>query len=485
MPHLGGNNGGYPGADRSASPMQIASADAPGVWLQAFAPQYLALDCTAAVQRAVQASPRALHLNVQSWPGWNTGQEFRLDVWCNVDAVHAVQQVTGVQTTHGNGDTMITFAEVNPLVTNPTPLGSDLNAARANMDNPNEVRYRIYRSSSPIDATTVLTAELVDEIAPMSGWNWTFTPSDWNSATIPTLPVANLTPSAPGTGIYVRRAQTAQAVYYAVSRSVNGEEDLSSWTTSQNCSGAAVAESTGTGMVLEWKTTTPGSFDFVNNPTMHYYAKWECPPNYNIPSYAHNYLVAVPPNLANPCPVDVALHCWGGSYEGGYDWWYEAESGGLLVATNEIPYDWWVAFHENAGRLRPWTNVDGNGGGVCRSFSQNRIWSFCQGFVATHWNVDPNHTFVSGGSMGGSGSCMWGIRAGDKFSYIDRLGGRTHPAADADVRGFVRAGLRPGVVGLSLREHGPERLGLLGRQPVAAITRFQRYAVRVLLQRQE
>ena len=150
---------------------------------------------------------------------------------------------------HRDGDTMLTFAEVNPPVTNPTPTLSDLQTAQSAMDSPNEVRYRIYRSSSPIDAVTVRTAELVDEIKPMSGWNWTITTTN----VIPTLPVDDMTASAVGTGIYVRRAKAGQSAYYAVSRAVNGEEDLSLWVPNQNSLAASVAESIGTGMVLKYK----------------------------------------------------------------------------------------------------------------------------------------------------------------------------------------------------------------------------------------
>ena len=42
----------------------------------------------------------------------------------------------------------------------------------------------------------------------------------------------------------------------------------------------------------------------------------------------------------------IHLHCWGGSLNGGYGWWYQAEQGHLLIASNQIPYDWWTGYHE-------------------------------------------------------------------------------------------------------------------------------------------
>ena len=178
-----------------------------------------------------------------------------------------------------------------------------------------------------------------------------------------------MTPSAPGTGIYVRRAQSEGTAYYAVSRVVNGEEDLSVWTPNVNSLAAPVTEAPGTGMVLQYAEVSAAEWLYVNNVTRKYFVKWECPPNWNVPSFVHNYLVAVPGVIANPCPVAVGLHGWGGTMDVGFAYWLEANHGGLFVATNQDPYDWWTAFHENRGTIRPWTNVEGNGGGVCRNYT--------------------------------------------------------------------------------------------------------------------
>ena len=89
-----------------------------------------------------------------------------------------------------------------------------------------------------------------------------------------------------GTGIYVRRAKAGQSAYYAVSRAVNGEEDLSLWVPNANSLAASVAESAGTGMVLQYKQVVSAEWQFVNNVTRNYFVQWECPPNWNTPSFA-------------------------------------------------------------------------------------------------------------------------------------------------------------------------------------------------------
>ena len=424
VPHLSGNSGSSM-SPRANAAMKIESNDAPGVWLQAAGPRYTTIDCTAAVQRAM-ADTRTLRLNVVSWPQWNSGQIIRLDVWCDQPPVHSVQQVTSLAGAHRTGDTMLTFTEVEqPIRTSPI-TGPGYDTAMNTINASNEIRYRIYRHSTPIDATTIRTAELVDEINPLSCWNTTYDQQDWNTRVIPTLPIADMTQAAPGTGIYVHRVPTAGPAYYAVSRTVDGEEDLSNWIQGFNTLGSAVAESLGTGMVLQWQQVGPVTFKYIDNCMKYYFVKWECPPNYNVPSMVHNYLVAVPPTAADPRPVMVGLHEWGGSME--TTPWLESGSGSLLVTTNQVPYDWWTAFHENSGTLRPFTDLEGNGGGRVRPYSENRIWSFVSGFVSGRWNVNFNRVIVGGGSMGGSGASLWGMRANDKFAYISSQVGVHIPA---------------------------------------------------------
>ncbi len=193
---------------------------------------------------------------------------------------------------------------------------------------------------------------------------------------------------------------------------VDGQEDLSTFT-SGNALQSAVAESTGTGAVVLQSVQTPGDFMYVSNPTLKYYTRWECPPTYNLPNTPLDYLLAIPPTTVSPRPIDVALHCWGGSLNGGYGWWYNAESGYLMVATNQVPYDWWTGSHENYG------TADSFSIGQIYNYQQQRIVSFIENFVKTQFTVDSNRIMLSGVSMGGSGTSMWGVRSASYFSYTN------------------------------------------------------------------
>jgi len=358
-------------------------------------------------------------LNIVSFSGFNPTDEVRVDVWCDQPSVNSIGAVTGTGARHAAGDTMVTFTEHAPFLANPDATAGDYKAALANTDSPDAVRYRIYRSTSPISATSIRTAELVDEIRPMSNWSLFYYNGTENDASpCIRLPVDNEVLAEADQGIYVRRAQGAATAYYAVSKAVNGEEELSSWSVGGNATGA-VSESSGTGMVLLRTRQTNVSFQYVNNADLYYYVRWECPPYYNRPSTAWDYLVGVPPTSVDPRPVDIALHCWGGTLNSGYGWWYEAEQGALIVATNMSPYDWWTAFHDNYGTIKPFTEVDGSGGGRVRNYAAKRILSFLNDFVKAEHNVDDDRVFVTGSSMGGSGCLMWGARTPEVFAYTN------------------------------------------------------------------
>jgi hypothetical protein len=237
--------------------------------------------------------------------------------------------------------------------------------------------------------------------------------------------VANLTIAAPGTGIYVNRFRGAAPAnaYYLVSRMVNGQEDLSTLTIGANATGA-VAESTGPGMVLERARENDASHYYIDHATRHYYVRWEAPPTCNLPSTPFDYLVCEPPPTArvSPAPVSLALHCWGGSLNGGYLWWYDAMKGALHVSTNQYPYDWWTAYNENYGTLKPFAT------GTVQPFTQARLLSFLYDFVDPTFRIDRNKVLLHGMSMGGSGASMWGIRSGHIFSGIISMVGVHIPA---------------------------------------------------------
>jgi len=378
---------------------------------------------------------KQLILDVVSFAGFSFSQGVRFDITCDqaLPTGHSVDPVQDITVVHRDGDTMVTFGEPPALLTDPNATVADYEAAEPAFDSPNSLRYRIYRHTEPIDATTIRSAELVDEIAPLSNWNPYYYGVYWrndDASIVPRLPVDDGILSQPDQAIYVHRSSEQADAYYAVSYVIDGEEDLTNWVVGENVSTAPVPEAPGTGMVLlrQHVHYGDGPNDYwqyvganMEGPDLYYYNRWDAPPYYNMPSSAFDYLVAVPPEQyqVDPSPVDVALHCWGANLNGGYGWWYEAENGALLVSTNMQPYDWWTASHDNGGTIRPFTDVDGNGGGRVSDYPADRILSFLDGFVKENWSVDDDRVLVTGNSMGGAGAIMWGARAADQFAYAN------------------------------------------------------------------
>ena len=432
----GGNTGEYPESTWSYQDLQVEADDAPGVWLETVGPRHMQLDVTDAVQRAFNGNnpTRQVTLNVVSFAWFDFSDGVRVDVWCDQPAADPIAPITGMDVLFRDGDTMITFVEDPVYLADPAATVGDYAAAHATMDDVHEVRYRIYRHTVPIDEQTIHDAELVDEIEPMSAWNPQFYAFTWTGNTgdpCPRLPVDDGVIADVDTGIYVRRADASvAAAYYAVSRAVDGAEELTSFTDLANTNATGVAESVGNGMVLlrEEVPYIGNDYQYEAFDSMYYYVRWEAPPTFNLPSQPADYLVVVPDDQVDPRPVALNLHEWGGRLDDTSMWWMEADAGALWVSTNQILVHWWSAFHDNLWTIRPFPDVDGNGGGVVDNYPQQRLNSFVDDFVASRWNIDEERVSLAGGSMGGSGTILWGVREPERFAWLHSWVGVAVPA---------------------------------------------------------
>lgn len=377
-------------------------------------PRFRSFDVTEAVAGAVKSGAGKVAFDVVSLAGYQP-KDTRLDVTATVKPKNDIPRVTGIKTRHNAGQTFVTWREVDPPVTAEDITFREWKAVRKKMqETPRQIRYRIYRSSRPIDANTIRDAELVDEVGPLTCWNTDYygiSPKDEDKL-LRYAVEDRKPPVAPGTGIYVHNPQQAGRAYYAVSAAVNGEEDLTGFD-GGNATDEPVRETVGQGIPVLQRVEKPQKpFHYVEGKTvLHYIVRWEAPPNCNLPSTPYDYLVAVPPKFKEPLPVGLHLHCWGGSLNGGYGWWYNAAQGAILVATNQIPYDWWTGYHENLNTWKSWSE------GVVHDYSQQRILSFVK-WLGTKRRLDPNRMFTAGSSMGGSGSPNFGIRHADRIAWV-------------------------------------------------------------------
>jgi pimeloyl-ACP methyl ester carboxylesterase len=331
-------------------------------------------------------------------------------------AAAADQQASQLRAVHRAGQTFLTWQEVDPPVKQDAIAVEELNKLRQGIDDAKKVRYRIYRSAERIASLAGLKP--VAEVPPLSCWNADFYGDPWSKK--PALRYVieeGRQPLAPGTGLCVLNPERSGPAWYAVTLVVDGQENPQLGP--GNALATPVDETVGQGVPVLQRTERPEEFSYVKNPTLHYFVRWESPPNCAAEGKPIDYLVAFPPNPAKPAPVGIHLHCWGGSLNGGYGWWYQAEQGHLLLASNQIPYDWWTGYHEAYWQTRGMdagTKREAWEKGVVRAYSQQRMLSFLD-WVATKWPVDLTRTHVAGNSMGGSGSPMFAIRHPERIAW--------------------------------------------------------------------
>jgi pimeloyl-ACP methyl ester carboxylesterase len=333
-------------------------------------------------------------------------------------AVAAAQQkqASGLTARHQAGQTMLAWQEVDSPVTQATIAAVKLREIRRDMDKEHKVRYRIYRSAQPI--TSLEGLRPIAEVPPLTCWN-----IDYYGDLRPEQPALRYvieegrenvpgSPVPPGTGLWAHNPSRAGPAYYAVTLSIDGRENTALGP--GNVLAAPLAETVGLGVPVLQRIEKPKEWQYVVGPTLYYFVRWESPPNCAVAGKPFDYVVGIPPKPAKPAPVGIHLHCWGGNLNGGYGWWYGAEQGHILVASNQIPYDWWTGYHElywqGPAKEDAWK------AGVVHPYSQLRMLSFLD-WVATRWDVDLKRTHVAGSSMGGSGAPMFAIRYPERIAW--------------------------------------------------------------------
>ena len=94
----------------------------------------------------------------------------------------------------------------------------------------------------------------------------------------------------------------------------NGQENTV--VTTGNSTQKSLDETEGQGVPVLQRVVKPESFNYIDKPELHYYVRWEGPPNSSVENKPFDYLVAIPPDVsAKPTPVGLHLHCWGGSLD--------------------------------------------------------------------------------------------------------------------------------------------------------------------------
>ena len=328
----------------------------------------------------------------------------------------AAEQATEIRAFHRSGQTFLTWKEV---ATEQLPQALSVPETIRLKEHRLKslgISYRVYRSAQPITSLEDLAP--LAEVPSLSSWNTDFYgkyPKKQPQAFRYVIKEGD-EPLSSNAGLYVHNPETPGTAYYAVTAIIGGQENRALH--SGNVTAKPVQEEVGRGVPVLQRVETPKKFIFVKGAiSLHYYVRWENPPHTSLMGKPFDYLVAVPPMLADPAPVGLHLHSWGGSLTKGLGWWHNAEKGALLVSTNQIPYDWWTGYHERYFSGLSLRDAASWQQGIIRPYTQQRVLSFLD-WVATKWNVDRTRVFVAGRSMGGSGSAMLGIRHPERFAWV-------------------------------------------------------------------
>jgi hypothetical protein len=418
----------------------VVPADRPEEPLTLRPPAYKVLDATEPVARAVGGGKKAVTFLFKSGRHWQADKTRLTVSFTGGTARRDLPRPAGLAARHRDGQTLLTWADVDPPTKTDAITIREWRELRKALAKKPAVRYHVYRSDRPLSSATVAEAELVRRVGRLSCWNRPYYGVHGRYDKALDVKLFRYVvdegkgPVPPGTAIAAynpppvyenpdapeaERKEKAQRAYYGVTAAVNGEEDFS-----KIAAVGPVEETSGDGPFVLQRTLTDQTFQYVKKVTLRYYVRWEGPPRCNRPGVPYDYLVAEPPNLKKPAPVQVSLHCWGGSLNGGYGGWHGGRSGALALSTNQIPYDWWVSYHEYLHTQKCWAD------GLCRDFTVKRVLGFLD-WVKTRWAVDETRVFVKGGSMGGSGASMIAVRYPGRFAFgVSSVG--VHNAADSN-----------------------------------------------------
>ena len=343
---------------------------------------------------------------------------FFLSVLLQTALVAQRPQATNLAVCHRAGQTFITWREVGP----PAAVDDDdddatMRKTLERIEKEGRIRYRIYRSGSPFDSAR--DAQLVAEVAPGGCWNRTYYGiyGKEGQPAVRYVITGGGEALANGTGFYVHnpKAVAGGKGFYAVTYVADGVENTA--IISANSTAEPVIETKGQGVGVLQRIVKADEFNYIKNAELHYYVRWESPPNASVENKPIDYVVAIPPDIEKrPTPVGLHLHCWGGSLNGGYGWWYHYGRLGTtyLIASNQEPYDWWTGYHElyyskdkskdawRTRRVHPYTT--------------RRMLSFLD-WAAGKYELDLNRVFTAGSSMGGGGSPMFAIRHSDRIAW--------------------------------------------------------------------
>ncbi len=360
---------------------------------------------------------------------------------CSVESNASINQPSQLKAFYRNGQTFITWREKGDYFVENMDFSQYFSIVNAN----SQIRYNIYRYTSPITSVNINQAKLIaSNINIGSGYNSYIygkegadTGGARSALDIPRFVINeslggwNFGELSLNTGLFVYTAALGDSgnYYYAITLVNNSIENRADFTAG-NSLGTAISENYDANWkpILQNKSnysqifykTLPQVVAYTYSGEQQFFTRWEATPLTNAPSHPQNYWLVIPSSGSAPYKLDMDLHCWGGSVLGCHRLAFYTD-GIYLTSTDFPPQSWWTGWNENLsvfGSSPPqsqWT-------GINRFYTMHRMLSFID-WMKTQWSIDNNRVMCSGWSMGGSGGKMFCLRYGEVFNYINSWAG--------------------------------------------------------------
>jgi len=294
---------------RPGRPVVIrATDDGPPLPLEG--PRFKSFDATEAVRGWVAGRRPNLGFLVKSFDHW-TPDNTVLEVRYEGTVKNPPPQAAGVKVVHRKGQTFITWTEIEKIITAEKILWADFEKTfKAHSGPRQDTFYRVYRSDKPITAANLASAERVDEIWPLSGYdarlhqhvvrgeNWVGLDPNVLVARycITDPPGGELAPNSEGgkewrgkqlplhTGLYVHQPRRAGPAYYAVTVIAGGVENTRD-IAAANAPAEAVRETVAPGepILYRWLNQDTGPRRRRTPRETQFFVYWAAPPQANQP----------------------------------------------------------------------------------------------------------------------------------------------------------------------------------------------------------
>jgi len=408
-------------------------------------PRFDRLDATAAVRAwaAGRGGARRLDLFVKTAPPLQLDHTC-LDILYEGKPKGLPAQASGLAAFHRAGQTFLTWKDREDAFGDRPVTWGEMRKYFQEADAQRQVRYRLYRHSRRIDAASVSGAELLAEVAPLSGLNanswslerlvnqvvfgnadqgelgkygpfsgWSRSSPEGGRLIIPRLAIHDGRALPPGTALYVHSASAGGRAYYAVTLAANGVENLSAFSPANSLArpvaetaaawrvGAAAKPGTAGPQPVEQPAGKGFGFDYRGR--RHFYVTWAAPPLAPRPMY-FNWSVLVPPEAKAPAPVELYFHGPGTSYARPPVKFLDRS---IQICPHDEPFSGWYGTNDAAGTLK--SPADG----VVRPYTIRRVEAFLA-WARGKFPIDAGRIVP----VGGDGAGLMALYRPELFAYV-------------------------------------------------------------------